>query len=63
MKYPLNIVILVMVISFLLINFPVLGVVDASGNWGAVPGIYIYSYLVWIALIAIYYLLFRKTRN
>jgi hypothetical protein len=60
MKHPLSIIFVVLVISLLLVNFPFLAIVDASGNWGLFPGIYIYLYLLWIILIVVYYLLSRK---
>jgi len=63
MKYPLSTVFLVLTVSLLLVNFPFLAIVDASGSWGIFPGIYLYLYFFWVVLIVVYYFLARKASD
>lgn len=63
MKHLFSIIVVVLVASFLLVNFPMLGIVESSVGPGHIPGTYLYFYGLWVVLILIYYLLFRKIRE
>lgn len=63
MKNLLSTVIVLLFTCFLLVNFPVLGMVESSLNATAIPGTYLYFYGFWLLLIVAYYLLFRKIRE
>jgi len=60
MKYSLNIVVIIMIAGFLLVNFPILGIAEAAVQRIGLPALFLYIYGCWALLIMIYFFLFRK---
>lgn len=63
MRYPLSVILTIVLISFLLVNFPIAAVTENTSSTGNIPDVYLYFYSIWAVLVLLYYYMFRKVER